>query len=113
MDEGDLDAVTAVSGSGPAYLFLLAEALEEAAVAVGLDSDAARLLVAQTLVGSSTLLDRSEDPPGKLRRDVTSPGGTTQAALEVFAEHSFGELVARAVAAAKQRSIELGNDAGS
>jgi pyrroline-5-carboxylate reductase len=108
-DEGLLDAVTAVSGSGPAYVFLLAECLAEAARAVGLPDDLAMRLARQTVAGSGVLLGESPLTPDILRRNVTSPGGTTEAALKVLmSEPGLEALVTRAVAAAKKRSVELG-----
>lgn len=108
VDEADLDAVTGLSGSGPAYLFLLAEALISAGQAEGLDEATATLLVEQTLLGAATLLSSSEDAAAMLRENVTSPGGTTAAGLAVFASHGFVELVADVVSAATARSRELG-----
>ncbi|RPE80997.1 pyrroline-5-carboxylate reductase [Vulcaniibacterium tengchongense] len=106
-DEGLMDAVTAVSGSGPAYVFLLAEAMQAAGVAQGLPADAARALVTQTLLGAATMLARQEEPADALRARVTSPGGTTQAAIETFEAGGFRELVAQAIAAAAARGREL------
>jgi pyrroline-5-carboxylate reductase len=108
-DERFLDMVTAVSGSGPAYLFLLAESLIEAAVKIGLSAEEAQELVKQTLLGSAYLMVQSGRPPDELRRNVTSPGGTTEAALKVFEEGGFDRLVARAVRAAHKRAAELGS----
>ncbi len=108
-DEALIDAVTAVSGSGPAYVFLLAECLAEAAVEAGLPEELAALLARQTVAGAGALLAESPLPHAELRRNVTSPGGTTAAALEVLmAEEGLKPLLKRAVARAKQRSIELG-----
>lgn len=109
VDEADLDAVTAVSGSGPAYVFLLAESMMAAGKDLGLDPSTATRLVEQTLVGAAHLLAESPDGPDALRVRVTSPGGTTQAALEVFDEGDFRGLVHRALAAAARRSRELGD----
>lgn len=106
-DEAKMDAVTAVSGSGPAYVFLLAEAMEAAARAQGLPDDAARALVLQTVLGAARMLTESEEPPAELRRRVTSPGGTTQAAVETFEAGGFRELVAKAIANATERGREL------
>lgn len=106
-DEARMDAVTAVSGSGPAYVFLLAEAMEAAAVAQGLPAEAARTLVVQTLLGASRMLDESGDAPAELRRRVTSPNGTTQAAIESFQADGFEAIVARAIDAATQRGQAL------
>ena len=106
-DESSIDTVTALSGSGPAYFFLLVEALEEAAVAQGLPRDAARELAAQTCLGAGRMLRESDVDAAELRRRVTSPNGTTQAALESFAADHFADIVARAVAAARKRGGEL------
>lgn len=108
-DEGLIDAVTAVSGSGPAYVFLLAECLAEAACEVGLPPALAEVLARQTVVGAGALLGTSDLAAAELRRNVTSPGGTTAAALEaLMAEDGLKPLLIRAVERAKQRSIELG-----
>ena len=106
-DEARMDAVTAVSGSGPAYVFLLAEAMEAAAIAQGLPADAARTLVVQTLLGASRMLDESGEAPAELRRRVTSPNGTTQAAIESFQGEDFEAIVARAIDAATRRGQAL------
>lgn len=106
--EEQMDAVTAVSGSGPAYVFLLAEALENAAVSVGLDAALARRLARATVSGSGELLARSELDAAQLRQNVTSPGGTTAAALTVLmAEGGLEDLLAKAVLAGERRSREL------
>jgi pyrroline-5-carboxylate reductase len=108
-DEALMDAVTAVSGSGPAYVFLLAECLAEAGVEAGLDAGLARRLADATVAGSGALLAASSEAPATLRRNVTSPGGTTAAALEVLtSEGGLGALIKKAVAAAKKRAAELG-----
>ena len=106
--EPDIDAVTGVSGSGPAYVFHLAEALTAAGVAQGLTPEVADTLARQTLLGAATLLSESGEDPAQLRINVTSPNGTTQAGLEVFAAHDFMGLVGEVVAAAADRSRELG-----
>ena len=106
-DEALMDAVTAVSGSGPAYVFLLAEAMQAAGEAQGLAPDTARRLVVQTLLGASRMLDESGDAAALLRQRVTSPGGTTQAAVESFEADGFRTLVDRAIAAATRRGREL------
>jgi len=108
-DEGLLDPVTAVSGSGPAYVFLLAECLEEAGIAAGLPPDLARRLARATVSGSGELLHRSSEAADQLRRNVTSPKGTTAAALEVLMAKDGGlqTLITQAVAAAAKRSREL------
>lgn len=111
-DEALMDTVTALSGSGPAYYFLLTEALEDAAVAQGLPRDTARRLAAATCHGAGELLAGSMETAGELRRRVTSPGGTTAAALAAFADGGFKPLVARALAASRDRGRELaGGDA--
>jgi pyrroline-5-carboxylate reductase len=107
-DEALLDAVTAVSGSGPAYVFLLAEALAQAGATAGLPRDLAARLARATVAGSGELLERSPLDPASLRQNVTSPGGTTSAALEVLCgPHGLAELMEKAVAAATARSREL------
>lgn len=107
-DEGLMDAVTAVSGSGPAYVFLLAEVLAEAGRAAGLPADLAALLARQTVSGAGALLAASELDPATLRRNVTSPGGTTAAALAVLtADDALQPLMTAAVAAAAKRGREL------
>ncbi|MBN6149545.1 pyrroline-5-carboxylate reductase [Xanthomonas sp. AmX2] len=106
-DEGLIDAVTAVSGSGPAYVFLLAEAMEAAGIVQGLPADTARTLVLQTVLGAARMLTEAGEAPAELRRRVTSPNGTTQAAIETFQAGGFEALTARAVAAAAQRGREL------
>lgn len=108
-DEALMDAVTAVSGSGPAYVFLLAEALAEAGMAEGLDAETAATLARTTIAGAGALLESDSRPAAALRRDVTSPGGTTQAALDVLtAKDGLASLLRRAVAAAVKRAKELG-----
>jgi pyrroline-5-carboxylate reductase len=107
--ETDIDLVTAVSGSGPAYFFLLAEVLEEAGVAVGLDKTAAALLARATLSGAGALIDADARAPAEMRQAVTSPGGTTAAALGILDgdEKAMRKLIARAVKAAAKRAGEL------
>ena len=106
--ETDLDAVTGLSGSGPAYLFRLAEALRDAGIDQGLDPGTADALTRQTLLGAATLLASSGDDPGRLRENVTSPGGTTAAGLAVMDSADFMGLIGQVVAAATRRSRELG-----
>ncbi len=107
-DEGLIDAVTAVSGSGPAYVFLLAETMTQAGVEAGLSLEMARQLAVQTVAGSGELLRQSEDDAATLRKNVTSPAGTTEAALSILmGESGMQELVSKAVAKAVQRSKEL------
>lgn len=107
LPEPQLDAFTGVAGSGPAYIFLIAEALIEAAVAEGLEADTAERVVGQLLLGASTLLVRDGDP-ATLRRNVTSPNGTTAAGLAVLDDRDLRGTFAAAVKAATERSRELG-----
>ncbi len=111
MDESLLDAVTAVSGTGPAYVFLLAEALTEAAMREGLPRDIAERFVSETIRGAGHLLTETDRSPAELRYQVTSPGGTTAAAVHVLEERGFRALVEDAVRAAAIRSQELGGSA--
>ena len=106
-DEALMDAVTAVSGSGPAYVFLLAEAMETAALEQGLPAEAARTLVLDTVLGAARMLTEAGEAPAELRRRVTSPGGTTQAAIETFQAGGFEALTAKAIDAAARRGKEL------
>ncbi len=109
-DEALMDAVTAVSGSGPAYVFLLIEALAEAGARAGLPADLALRLARATVAGAGELARQSSETPARLRENVTSPGGTTRAALDVLmAEDGLPDLFDRAVAAATARSRELAN----
>jgi len=108
-DEAYLDMATAVSGSGPAYFFLMVEALVDAAVEIGLPRNTAQELVLQTMLGSGKFIQSSDEAPYALRQKVTSPGGTTAAALNQFEKGGFNELVRRAVKAAYERAKELGN----
>ena len=102
-----MDAITAVSGSGPGYIFYFAECLEKAARSLGLNPVMARELVTQTLKGSVRLLEKSNEGADVLRARVTSKGGTTQAALAVFEKNKMEKIVAQALAAAKKRAKEL------
>lgn len=107
-DEALIDAVTAVSGSGPAYVFLLTECLAAAGEKAGLDADLAARLALATVAGSGALMQQSPEAPSQLRRNVTSPNGTTQAALDVLmAPDGLAPLMDRAVAAAARRAREL------
>lgn len=108
VTEDKLDAVTALSGSGPAYVFYLIEHMISAGVALGLTSQQASLLAKQTVLGSAMMSIKSEDAPEELRRKVTSPNGTTQAAIETMDRHLVGENIQKAIKAACDRSIELG-----
>lgn len=108
-EEGLIDAVTALSGGGPAYVFLLVEALAEAGIAAGLSPDMSMRLARSTVSGSGALLDASGEPADILRKNVTSPAGTTEAALRVLmdSEGGIGPIFRRAIAAAADRSREL------
>jgi pyrroline-5-carboxylate reductase len=111
--EEALDAVTALSGSGPAYFFLLAEAMAKAGVDLGLPMDTARRLAIATLHGAGLLAQVGDGDLARLRAEVTSKGGTTEAAVRVLQDAGFNELVARALQAAAQRSRELAEEAKS
>lgn len=103
-----IDVTTAVSGSGPAYVFLMVEALADAAQAEGMPRPEAEALARATITGAGALLDADKRPPAELRRDVTSPGGTTEAALKILVgEKGLGGLISKAVAAANKRAGEL------
>lgn len=107
-DEALIDPVTAVSGSGPAYVFYFIEALERSGIELGLQPAAARALAIQTFVGAARLAAESSEPPAVLRERVTSKGGTTEAALKVFAAEDIAGRIGRALAAASNRGAELG-----
>ena len=111
-DEAQLDAVTAVSGSGPAYYFLLMEAMEKAALELGLDERSARLLIQQTALGAAKIALESSESPAVLRERVTSPNGTTQKAIETFQANGFVNIVSKALHAARDRSIEMSKELG-
>lgn len=109
VDEQDLDAVTGLSGSGPGYIFLVAEALIAAGVAQGLAPEVADRLARQTILGAGTLLDASGEDPAILRANVTSPGGTTAEGIAVLEQREVRDAFGAAVAAATARSVELGS----
>ena len=111
VPEEQLDAVTAVSGSGPAYVFLLAEAMTEAGVKLGLPTETASELAIQTVIGSAKLLKETGEAPQTLRQRVTSPGGTTAAALNSLEEQQLREIFATALESARDRSRELARGA--
>ena len=111
--EGLLDAVTAVSGSGPAYVFYFMEAMHKAALGLGLNDDQARRLTLATFNGAARLAAQSDEPPAVLRERVTSKGGTTAAALAVMGEHQVQAHIRLALAAAQKRSVELGDEFGA
>ncbi len=112
-EESQMDAVTAVSGSGPAYFFLLVEALEDAGVALGLPRATARLLAVQTALGAGRMAAESADPPALLREQVTSRGGTTAAALSILEAADIRGLIKQAVSAAERRSAEMAREFGA
>jgi len=111
--ENDLDAVTAVSGSGPAYYFLFMEAMENAAQKLGLDEKTARLLTIQTAFGAAKMALESPDDCATLRKKVTSPNGTTEKAIQSFQQANLEQTVESAMTAARDRAISLANELGS
>ena len=108
IDEALQDAVTATSGSGPAYFFLFVESMIEASMKLGLNEADATLLAVSTIKGAAAMLEQSGKSPATLRENVTSPKGTTAAALSVFDEAGFRETISKAMRAARDRSVELG-----
>lgn len=108
VPEASIDAVTGLSGSGPAYVFAVIEALRDAGIREGLPEDTALLLASQTVFGAAKLLLAQNEPPEVLRERVTSPGGTTRAGLDALARAGFDDAIAGAVRAATRRSVELG-----
>lgn len=112
-DEAQLDAVTAVSGSGPAYFFLMMEAMQQAGEKLGLSSDVAKKLVLQTALGAARMACESQSSPAELRQQVTSKGGTTEQAILSFQSANFQEIVFQALEAANNRSITLAEELGS
>lgn len=112
-DEDQIDAVTALSGSGPAYLFLVIEAMEAAARELGLPAETAHLLTLQTALGAARMALESSEPAETLRQRVTSPGGTTERAIAILEDGGIRDLFARALAGARDRSIELSADLGA
>ena len=111
-NEKQIDDITAVSGSGPAYVFAFLEALEIAGIAQGLNAEQARLLAAQTVIGSATLAVQSTETPAILRERVTSKGGTTYAALQVLEKKQWASILGEAIAAASNRGAEMGEEFG-
>ncbi len=110
--ESELDAVTALSGSGPAYFFMMMESLEAAAIDAGLDQKTAQLLTQETALGAAKMALASSESAGVLRERVTSPGGTTERALGVMNERGLADIFKQAVLAARDRSIELSDELG-
>lgn len=108
--ESAIDAVTAVSGSGPAYFFYLMEAMIDAGIALGLDAATARTLTLKTAYGAAVMANESASGPAELRRNVTSPGGTTERAISVLDSGQGKSLIERAVREAAQRSVELAKE---
>jgi|TARA_E500000178_G_scaffold19402_1_gene18286 pyrroline-5-carboxylate reductase len=111
--EDDLDVITAISGSGPAYFFLFMESLSAAGVSMGFSEEVARKLAVQTALGAGRLAEESPESLAQLRRNVTSPGGTTEQAINAFLQGGLPELVAAAANASKQRSIEISKELAS
>ena len=111
-NENELDAVTALSGSGPAYFFMMMEALEAAGIEAGLSQKTAQLLTQETALGAAKMALESSESAGVLRQRVTSPGGTTERAIGVMEELGLGDILQAAVLAAKERSIELSDELG-
>ena len=111
-EEQQIDAVTALSGSGPAYFFLLIEAMTQAGTQLGLDAQTAARLAQHTALGAARMAVESQVEAGELRRRVTSPNGTTEAAIRCFQAGGFSELVQQAMQAAQQRSAELAAQLG-
>ncbi|PSF12327.1 pyrroline-5-carboxylate reductase [Marinobacter fuscus] len=109
-DENLLHSVTALSGSGPAYFFLMLEALEAAATEAGIEPETARALAIQTMAGAAEMAARSDDDPGQLKRNVMSPGGTTERAIHTFEDGGLRDLVKKAYAAAYDRSGEMSKE---
>jgi pyrroline-5-carboxylate reductase len=105
--ESKMDVVTALSGSGPAYAFALMEAMEQAAIDMGLSEQSAHLLTLQTVYGAARMALESKEPLSRLREQVTSKGGTTEAALKALSQHQFNEVIAKAIHAAKDRGVEI------
>ena len=111
-DEDLMDVVTALSGSGPAYLFLVMEAMEKAAQKLGLPKESARLLTVQTAFGAAKLALEIEEDPALLRQNVTSPGGTTERAIQVFQQEGLEDIFYKALQAARDRAEELADELG-
>lgn len=111
-EEQQMDAVTALSGSGPAYIFLIMEAMQQAACKLGLEAETARLLTVQTVFGAAKLALEIEEDSTILRQRVTSPGGTTEKAVEVFQANGLDALFEKALTAARDRSVELADQLG-
>ncbi|MEW9675344.1 pyrroline-5-carboxylate reductase [Lentibacillus sp. L22] len=109
VEERDMHAVTGISGSGPAYFYYLVESMEKAAAQAGLDHTVANDLITQTIIGAGEMLKKSGESASMLREKITSPGGTTQAAIETLEENDFQQLIIKCVDSARKRSVELGD----
>jgi len=110
VEEDKMHIVTGISGSGPAYVYYLVEAMEKAALEEGLDEKTAKQLITQTIIGAGEMLKYSNDPVTVLRENVTSPNGTTEAGIQMLGTYHFQEAVINCVKSAKNRSIELGKE---
>ncbi|MGG5255357.1 pyrroline-5-carboxylate reductase [Neobacillus sp. SM06] len=108
--EDDLDAVTGLSGSGPAYIYYLVEAMENSAAEIGLERAMAKELIVQTLIGAAEMLKTSEKSPSQLRKEVTSPGGTTEAGIQILQENGVQEAFIACIKAAAARSRKMGEE---
>lgn len=109
VEEAQLDAVTGLSGSGPAYIYYLVEALEKSAESIGLEAETAKQLILQTLIGAAEMLQKSPKTPASLRKEVTSPGGTTEAGLKELQAHQVQEAFIACVQEATEQSKRMGN----
>ena len=110
VDEANMHAVTGISGSGPAYVYYMVEAMENAAEQAGLDKETAKQLITQTIIGAGNMLKKRSEPADELRKNVTSPNGTTAAGIQTLEEHQFLKAVEACVANAAKRSYELGKE---
>lgn len=108
VDEKDMHAITAVSGSGPAFIYYFVEAMEKAAMEFGLDRQTAKDLITQTVIGAGNMLKQSGETPAVLRKNITSPGGTTEAGIADLDRHNFEEMIFSCIRQARDRSIQLG-----
>ncbi|MUV37972.1 Pyrroline-5-carboxylate reductase [Lentibacillus sp. JNUCC-1] len=106
--EQDMHIITAISGSGPAYIYFLIEAMQQAATEAGLDPDVAQALLTQTVVGAGAMLDSTTHEPAQLRKNITSPGGTTEAGIDTLKNHNFEHIIQSCVDSARKRSETLG-----
>lgn len=109
VTESQLDAVTGLSGSGPAYIYYLIEAMEKSAAEIGLEGELAQQLIVQTLIGAAGMVSKSTKPPQQLRKEVTSPGGTTEAGLKILKEHQVQEAFIQCIKEATAQSERLGD----